>query len=101
MIQYTAIATKTNITILNSNITINNISQVIVFVNTMSNILLANYLTTHIYSDILEVCIKRRKKSQYSVVPDVVMNGFLVILTKNHECVPILNATALTGKNPV
>jgi len=82
-------------------ITINNISQVIAFVNTLSNIFLRICLTTYIWYDILGVCIKRRKKLQCSVVPDAIMSGFPVILIKNHECVPILNATAHIGKNPV
>jgi len=57
------------------------------------------YLTTYIYYDILRVCTKRSGKLQCSVAPDVIMNGLHATLTKNHECAPILNATALTGKN--
>ena len=79
----------------------NNISQVIVFVNTHSNIFLIKYLTTYINSDILEVCINRRRMYGYFTVCDVDMNGFLVTPIRNHVCAPTRNVTALIGKNPV
>ena len=82
-------------------ITISNISQIRRFVNTPDNIFIVKHLTTYILYDILEVCIERKERLQCSIVPDVVMNGFPVILTKNHEFAPTLSAIALTGKNPV
>jgi hypothetical protein len=51
--------------------------------------------------DILVICIKKKERLLCSIVPDAVMSGFPVILTKNHECVPILSAIALIGRNPV
>lgn len=80
-------------------IIINNISQVTVFVNTPRNIFLIRYLTTHIYSDILEVCIRLKKMYGYSVAPDADMSGFPAIPKKNQRFV--LNVIALTGKNHV
>lgn len=81
-------------------ITISNISQVIVFVNTLTNIFLVNYLTTYILRDILTLlCIKKKRKYGYSVVQDVDTSGFHAIPIENHEYAQILNAIAPIGKN--
>jgi hypothetical protein len=58
-------------------------------------------LTRYVSYGISLICIKEKERLLYSVVLDAVMSGFPIILTKNHECAPILNAIALTGKNPV
>ena len=58
-------------------------------------------MTTYIYSDILSACTKRSRKLQCSIVPDVVMSGFPVILTKNLTYALTLNVIAHIGKNPV
>lgn len=84
-----------------STITIKNISQVIVFVNTLTNIFLRIYLTTYIYLDILiMVCIKKRKSYGYFTVSDVGMNGFPVTLIKNRVSAPIQSVIVRIGKNP-
>ena len=57
-------------------------------------------LTTYIYSDILQVCIRKRKRCGNFIAPDVAINGFPVTLIKNLMYAPILNATAPIGKNP-
>lgn len=86
-------------------ITINNISQVIVFVNTywqyiLDKLFVMRYLTTYIYSDILVIChTRKRKRSQYSVVPDAVTSGFPVTLIKNPVFVRIQSAIAHIGKS--
>ena len=65
----------------------------------LNKLLLVNHLTTYTISDILWVCIKRRKSLQSSIVPDACTNGILVTLKKNQRFA--LNAIALIGKNPV
>jgi len=58
------------------------------------------YLTTYIYNDILAIChTKKRKRSQHSIAPDVVTNGYHAILKKSQRFARIQNATAHTGKS--
>jgi hypothetical protein len=59
------------------------------------------YLTTYIAYGILTICIKKKERLQCFGVHDAVMSGFPAIPGKNRKCVPIPNATALIGKNPV
>lgn len=73
--------------------------RVAVFVNTLSKILLEICLTKYTDSDIFAVCIKRRKKSQYSVVRGAGTSGFPAILTKNRACALIRSVTARIGRN--
>ena len=54
-------------------------------------------MTTYITSDILNTCTGRSGRCGYFDVPDADMNGYRVILRKNHKSA--LNATALTGRN--
>ena len=54
-----------------------------------------------IISDILSVCIEKRKKCGYSIVFDVGMSGFPVTPKKSRVSALIQSVTVLIGKNPV
>ena len=67
----------------------------------LDNSFVLTYLTTYIYNDILAIChTKKRKRSQHSIAPDVVTNGYHAILKKSQRFARIQSATAHTGKNP-
>lgn len=58
------------------------------------------YLTTYICSDILAICrTKKKGRSQHSVVPDVVTNGYHAIPKKSQKFVPILSVIVHIGKS--
>ncbi|MBI3040675.1 MAG: hypothetical protein HYY80_03355 [Chloroflexi bacterium] len=66
----------------------------------LDNAFVLTYLTTYIYNDILAIChTKKRKRSQHSIAPDVVTNGYHAILKKSQRFVRIQSATAHIGKS--
>ena len=67
--------------------------------NPVRNIFLIKYLTQHTVDDILEACTRNRRRSRYSTVLAVVMNGFHVTLIKSRRYVQ--NAIARIGRNLV
>ena len=84
-------------------IPINNISQIIVFVNTfrpyiLDILFMIKYLTPYIYDDILRIWItKKQNRLHCLLVVGVGINGSLATLTKNQQRVQ--SVKALIGIN--